>query len=258
MEYLQYFTQDNIIFLYDLVLNLIINGIPSILYDHTGAEKELFMVLNLIINGIPSIQKIQRILLMGLKSFKPYYKWNTFNTAKQKEFTGNEFIGFKPYYKWNTFNTTESVMDFGGYGGFKPYYKWNTFNTLLQNKEIAGVNPVLNLIINGIPSILQVKQLYVLNLIGFKPYYKWNTFNTLDRDQITQLNDSFKPYYKWNTFNTVERKMLLSVLTTTVLNLIINGIPSILKKIFDDMPPDTSFKPYYKWNTFNTGKRVLV
>ena len=38
-------------------------------------------------------------------------------------------LSFKPYYKWNTFNTT-SCGDFGArYSGFKPYYKWNTFNT---------------------------------------------------------------------------------------------------------------------------------
>ena len=39
---------------------------------------------------------------------------------------------------------------------FKPYYKWNTFNT---KNEVFGLNNgclVLNLIINGIPSILQI------------------------------------------------------------------------------------------------------
>ena len=38
---------------------------------------------------------------------------------------------------------------------FKPYYKWNTFNTkggIYMNKEIKELR-VLNLIINGIPSI---------------------------------------------------------------------------------------------------------
>ena len=45
------------------------------------------------------------------------------------------------------------------YSGFKPYYKWITFNTL----EIVGINgrkilcKVLNLIINGLPSILSPK-----------------------------------------------------------------------------------------------------
>ena len=37
-----------------------------------------------------------------------------------------------------------------------------------------------------------------------------------------------------------------------VLNLIINGIPSILKEIKDLKNRALGFKPYYKWNTFNT------
>ena len=36
---------------------------------------------------------------------------------------------------------------------------------------------------------------------------------------------SFKPYYKWNTFNTI--RIIKAILTAIVLNLIINGIPSI-------------------------------
>ena len=37
--------------------------------------------------------------------------------------------------------------------GFKPYYKWNTFNTYgFSSFRVA--TRVLNLIINGIPSIL--------------------------------------------------------------------------------------------------------
>ena len=39
-----------------------------------------FKVLNLIINGIPSILEISKDQMDDLKSFKPYYKWNTFNT----------------------------------------------------------------------------------------------------------------------------------------------------------------------------------
>ena len=38
-------------------------------------------------------------------SFKPYYKWNTFNTVIQEFPSCCRFSGFKPYYKWNTFNT---------------------------------------------------------------------------------------------------------------------------------------------------------
>ena len=37
-----------------------------------------------------------------------------------------------------------------------------------------------------------------------------------------------------------------------VLNLIINGIPSIHLDLLDALKENYSFKPYYKWNTFNT------
>ena len=50
--------------------------------------------------------------------------------------------------------------------GFKPYYKWNTFNTIIEFVNGAR-KVVLNLIINGIPSILiQVKQ-FMLTLKEF-------------------------------------------------------------------------------------------
>ena len=40
-------------------------------------------------------------------------------------------LSFKPYYKWITFNTEEAnwYADQIGSDGFKPYYKWITFNT---------------------------------------------------------------------------------------------------------------------------------
>ena len=38
--------------------------------------------------------------------------------------------------------------------GFKPYYKWNTFNTKYELERALTRVSVLNLIINGIPSIL--------------------------------------------------------------------------------------------------------
>ena len=86
---------------------------------------------------------------------------------------------------------------------------------------------VLNLVINGIPSILQLLELQFQKIECFKPCYKWNTFNTqADRFSKEEI-EGFKPCYKWNTFNTV--------------------IGS---------PPcqgfSMSFKPCYKWNTFNT------
>ena len=65
-------------------------------------------VLNLIINGIPSIQNENIFELTEDISFKPYYKWNTFNT---EEIIGSKLaiLSFKPYYKWNTFNTIKKL-----------------------------------------------------------------------------------------------------------------------------------------------------
>ena len=69
-----------------------------------------------------------------------------------------------------------------------------------------NVKDVLNLIINGIPSILKNGQQDKEISYGFKPYYKWNTFNTkveITREMAKRLR--FKPYYKWNTFNTFNK-----------------------------------------------------
>ena len=42
----------------------------------------------------------------------------------------NEDISFKPYYKWITFNTMAvQFINYADRGSFKPYYKWITFNT---------------------------------------------------------------------------------------------------------------------------------
>ena len=38
---------------------------------------------------------------------------------------------------------------------------------------------VLNLIINGLPSIQSIDLRIIYHICGFKPYYKWITFNTL-------------------------------------------------------------------------------
>ena len=86
---------------------------------------------------------------------------------------------------------------------FKPCYKWNTFNTLKDVPQIHEREMVLNLVINGIPSIL-----YQLSLL------------------LSTLIKSFKPCYKWNTFNTMLRKRIENEVNE-VLNLVINGIPSI-------------------------------
>ena len=37
--------------------------------------------------------------------------------------------------------------------GFKPYYKWITFNTGINDERSYTQDRVLNLIINGLPSI---------------------------------------------------------------------------------------------------------
>ena len=65
------------------------------------------------------------------------------------------YLRFKPCYKWNTFNTMDDTEfeSFCNNSSFKPCYKWNTFNTIgtFDEKDLQDV--VLNLVINGIPSI---------------------------------------------------------------------------------------------------------
>ena len=96
----------NILAYKSTVLNLIINGLPSIQYffeDIYGYDE----VLNLIINGLPSIHKLFSIILcISLISFKPYYKWITFNTFGHL-LRKMQLLCFKPYYKWITFNTKD-------------------------------------------------------------------------------------------------------------------------------------------------------
>ena len=93
----------------------------------------------------------------------------------------NTSISFKPCYKWITFNTKKELQDLLGHPvGFKPCYKWITFNTsqkeLLEKKKLQEV---LNLVINGLPSIPTQQQHTTCLRICFKPCYKWITFNTL-------------------------------------------------------------------------------
>ena len=63
----------------EIVLNLIITGIPSIpmIISSLNEKKD---VLNLIITGIPSILLLVVLVIGIMVSFKPYYNWNTFNT----------------------------------------------------------------------------------------------------------------------------------------------------------------------------------
>ena len=69
---------------------------------------------------------------------------------------------------------------------FKPYYKWITFNTYDLVWDISITVDVLNLIINGLPSILPaaVTLICVDCHPGFKPYYKWITFNTMEKEMM--------------------------------------------------------------------------
>ena len=51
------------------------------LCDADETLKDWIIVLNLIINGLPSIRICQpTYTILSCLSFKPYYKWITFNT----------------------------------------------------------------------------------------------------------------------------------------------------------------------------------
>ena len=81
-------------------------------------------------------------------------------------------ICFKPCYKWITFNTEGTkVFGFGSDKvlGFKPCYKWITFNTISIIEEVTYYKSksVLNLVINGLPSILKRRQQMGLYLKEF-------------------------------------------------------------------------------------------
>ena len=128
MDYLQYIKNVVKDALRKSVLNLIINGLPSILNGYIMKSNAQDGVLNLIINGLPSIRKISLSVISTISSFKPYYKWITFNTLRSST-CPPVWYGFKPYYKWITFNTITQLATKGAKKGFKPYYKWITFNT---------------------------------------------------------------------------------------------------------------------------------
>ena len=55
-------------------------------------------------------KRIYKRTLVDFFSFKPYYKWNTFNTYN---INGQDRrpLRFKPYYKWNTFNTAKRKIE---------------------------------------------------------------------------------------------------------------------------------------------------
>ena len=111
-----------------IVLNLVLNGIPSILF-FSIASRLYPKVLNLVINGIPSIQE-----------FRHYrFLWcSVLNLV---------INGIPSILKMGTYLLTKL-------SSFKPCYKWNTFNTQVKTLLVHLVCNVLNLVINGIPSIL--------------------------------------------------------------------------------------------------------
>ena len=67
------------------------------------------------------------------------------------------FYSFKPYYKWITFNISLHLLLHHRQMRFKPYYKWITFNIVTIKIIIENTAIVLNLIINGLLSIWTLK-----------------------------------------------------------------------------------------------------
>ena len=77
---------------------------------------------------------------------------------------------------------------------------------LQKVKSITIGNSVLNLVINGLPSIHTNGIFSIALTISFKPCYKWITFNTpkcFPKTKGLAAKLSFKPCYKWITFNTM-------------------------------------------------------
>ena len=98
----------------------------------------------------------------------------------------------------------------------------------LTPEEITAIlHKVLNLIINGIPSILTVFQDGQMNTTSFKPYYKWNTFNTLNCGIAGDVNEIFVLNLIINGIPSIPNIQDKENALKIVLNLIINGIPSI-------------------------------
>ena len=142
---------------------------------------------------------------IDILSFKPYYKWITFNTYGVEHKTQNLYQCFKPYYKWITFNTMILYFSLAERSVKVLNLIINGLPSIQCRRSLLlhSVFSVLNLIINGLPSILVMLKSNFGNLErSFKPYYKWITFNTFDTLNGVLADLSFKPYYKWITFNT--------------------------------------------------------
>ena len=112
---------------------------------------------------------------------------------------------------------------------------------------------VLNLVINGIPSIQNSPSEKSVSKLCFKPCYKWNTFNTVFII-ASQAVVTIVLNLVINGIPSIRDKAVCFKLNSRpVLNLVINGIPSIQKRLLKTSTLNyTCFKPCYKWNTFNT------
>ena len=81
-----------------------------------------------------------------------------------------EFLSFKPYYKWITFNTPLHLL-------YKSFLAWFVLNLIINGLPsilspqaiMSTINGgmVLNLIINGLPSILEQFLFEPVGLIKF-------------------------------------------------------------------------------------------
>ena len=80
---------------------------------------------------------------------------------------------------------------------------YNKAKSAYQHSEM-----VLNLVINGLPSIPSSCLLISSFNFCFKPCYKWITFNTYKKIIELSIDGSFKPCYKWITFNTLAESIV--------------------------------------------------
>ena len=114
-----------------------------------------------------------------------------------------------------------------------------TFNTMVQPMAGQANNNaiVLNLVINGWPSIPNDTNLYlkdftsVLNLV----INGWPSILNTVKFTVFLSTLSFKPCYKWMTFNTIALTPCVLLPVALVLNLVINGWPSILTDLKLDL-----------------------
>ena len=117
----------------------------------------MLKVLNLVINGLPSIFLKEDFQLLCIEErFKPCYKWITFNIKDILLFVRfpskvlNLVINGLPSIYHLFFQMCQLLVQ-----SFKPCYKWITFNILITLCNGLQELQVLNLVINGLPSIFK-------------------------------------------------------------------------------------------------------